>query len=97
MSASSRSREFLFKGRKLVLLGTKKRGGALTTPKAYREGTSSYAELYPDGNILRFGEQIGTRKDLKFTGKFVELTIELGALMNLLTHPSWLSPGEPLP
>jgi hypothetical protein len=40
--------------------------GAITTKEAYLNFDESYAHLYEDGAIRRYGQQIGTKEDLEF-------------------------------
>ena len=60
-TAPRKARLYDFKGKAYLLVG-----GALTTAWHFRHGRPSFAHLYPDGTIKRYGKQIGTRKDLKF-------------------------------
>ena len=80
-----------FEGRPYVLIGRTE--GAITTPEDYRQGQCSYAHLYPDGTIMRFGQAIGTRADIVFGQEIPEPgPIFYGAWVNLLSHPSWVGP-----
>lgn len=44
------------------LIGTAE-DGAIATDEQYEAGEMSYAHLYPNGEVWRFGQRIGTRKD----------------------------------
>lgn len=83
--------EYEFKGRRLILIpdddGNPLAGGALTTPEKFAAGTCSDAHLFSDGQILCFGEQIGTREDLVRVGE-ANADIGIAALPGLL-GPSW--------
>ena len=54
-----------FKGKKLILMGTKSEGG-LYTEKELEDKTIGKYYLYSDGRILRKGELVGTKKDIEF-------------------------------
>ena len=62
----TKQRQYKFKGKFLILIGSKKEGGALATVRNFENGRFSYAHLFSDGKILRNGEEIGNVEDLKF-------------------------------
>lgn len=63
MSQSLRVR---FQGQDLLLLGaTLADGGPLTTEENYVNGVISVAHLTPDGRIMQYRRQIGTRADIE--------------------------------
>lgn len=53
-----------FKGKNYVLVGDLV-DGAIATRKQYENFECSYAHLYKDGIIRRFGIPIGTKEDIK--------------------------------
>ena len=59
----SKFRQYEFNGNTFISVG-----GALATIEQYESGLASYAHLFDDGSIKRFGDIIGHKKDLKFTG-----------------------------
>jgi len=65
---SPKLREITFKGRKYLLVGTVKDGGAIATKRQYENGILGYAHLNSDGSVYRLGKQIGNRKDVKCFG-----------------------------
>lgn len=52
-------------GKPYRLIGDLEAGGGLSEDGAFERGECSFAHLFPDGRILRFREQIGTRADLE--------------------------------
>lgn len=64
-------------------------GGAVAKQDDYESGRCSFAHLYVDGNIMRFGERIGTIADIKVIGK-CDLKPNKDAIFNLLTDSSWV-------
>jgi hypothetical protein len=64
--------------------------GAITTPDDYAAGIASYAHLYPDGIVRRFGEEIGRIEDIEF-GEPCDVPVGdvRAALANICCHPSW--------
>lgn len=48
----------------LILAGSLKRGGLITTLERHRDRLLSLAILNPDGTIFRLREQIGARSDV---------------------------------
>ncbi len=61
---SSTETKIKFKGKRYFLIGDMETGGAIATKKQYEAGECSYAHLYPDGSINRFGEIIGTKDEI---------------------------------
>ena len=53
----------------LILVGSLKRGGIITTPERHRDVLLGLAYLNEDGEIMRLHEQIGTRADITITGR----------------------------
>jgi hypothetical protein len=70
-----------FQGQDFFLIGETE--GAIATKDQYENGLCSYAYLMPSGEILRFGTQIGTIKDIEFLGD-AELNPTKDALVNVL-------------
>lgn len=58
-----------FKNKIYLLVGDMEKGGAIATKKQYQNGYMSFAHLFPEGNIKRFGKIIGTREDVQDMGK----------------------------
>lgn len=44
--------------------------GAICTPQMFANFETSYAHIYPDGHISRFGVQIGTVDDVVVLGEW---------------------------
>lgn len=55
-----------FQGREFLLIGSIEAGGAIATREQFDSFQESYAHLFSDGEILRFGQKIGTIEDLEF-------------------------------
>jgi len=49
----------------LILVGSLKEGGAITTLDRHRDRQLSLAVLNPDGTVFRLRKQIGTRQDIE--------------------------------
>lgn len=54
----------VFMGESYRLIG--ETDGPIATDEQFENGECSFAHLLPDGRIMRYGEQIGTRDDLQF-------------------------------
>ncbi len=77
-----------FKGKEYIL--TNNEGpSAITTIEAFRGGTVSYAHLYEDGYVIRYGMVIGTEKDIERIGEVEINSLEPEATFNLLTRNTW--------
>jgi len=74
-----------FKGKNYVLIE-----GALTTKEAYKNGRASYAHLFEDGKVRRFGEVIGSKEDIEFSGLKVEIEPSPEGIFSLLMGIGWL-------
>lgn len=61
-----RVRPIRFRGRRYLLIGTKKYGAAIATKRQYENGPNSYAHLFPNGHVVRYGYKIGTVKGISF-------------------------------
>ena len=71
-------------------------GDSIATVEQYEAGALSFACLTPDGRIMQFGKQIGTKDDLTFTKKTRKANITLKSLGGLMFDESWPSnPGWP--
>lgn len=61
--------------------------GPITKEKDFISGKPSYAHLYKNGNILRFGEKIGTREDIEIIGeKQIRIPDIFATLSTILTE-----------
>ncbi len=81
--------EIRFQGKKYVFTGkTLKRGGAIAKLEDYENGHCSFAHLFPNGDIQRFGNIIGKRKDIKIIGE-CRPNVGQNTLEGMLTDPSW--------
>lgn len=69
--ATSHRRVVKLRGKKLILMGTLKRGGPLVEkmPTGWK---ISFAHLFEDGTIRQFGRIIGHRSDLKLVARSVQ-------------------------
>jgi hypothetical protein len=57
-----------FQGRAYLLIGSKT-DGAIATRHQYANFKDSYAHLFPDGIVRRYGKEIGRAEDIVFTRK----------------------------
>jgi hypothetical protein len=66
--------------------------GAITTLKDFKEFNCSWAHLYPDGSVNRFGEVIGHVSDIVL-GDEIHLTKEevISAITNICNNPEKLN------
>jgi len=67
--------------------------GAIATEEQYRNGEDSFAHLYPDGRIWRYGEVIGTKDEIEF-GEFVDIQPTAEGVARLFTRLLGSSPEE---
>lgn len=62
-----------FFGRRFLLIGSPFEddgtGWPLATREQYNNFRPSYAHLFPDGRVLRYGVEIGTASDVRLTGE----------------------------
>ena len=70
--------EIRFKGRKYLLIK-----GAIATKKQYESGKPSYAHLHDNGIISRFGNDIGTKKDIVYTGRQIKVQPTMVGMLNM--------------
>ncbi len=63
-------------------------GSPVVTIDDYKQGKVSYAQLYPSGNIMQFGRQIGTIEDIEF-GDFVDIDMDLAEFASGFFGDSW--------
>lgn len=84
-------RRVRFRGLDLILVGDDVRDGALAFEGDYRAGRASYAHACDDGFVRRFRRILGRAEDLEI-GDLCEIEMEPGALLNVLTHPTWSGP-----
>ena len=56
-------------GNDYLLIGDIQNGGPIATRSQYENFECSYAHLYPNGDINRFGQVIGTRADIIIVGE----------------------------
>ncbi len=66
-----------FKGKKFLLVNAPENNnapleGAIATPFQYENFETSFAHMYPDGRVVQFGQQIGTRDDVVVVGDYVD-------------------------
>ena len=59
-----------FQGREYFLVGETE--GPIATEEEYVNGRCSYAYLTASGEILRFNQKIGTRRDIEIIGDVVD-------------------------
>lgn len=77
-------RKVQFRGVEYVLVGDLEDGGPIALADDYRTGRCSFAHLYPDGHISRFGAAIGTRDDLTDLGEIEDIEPDEGAFDEML-------------
>lgn len=78
--------EARFRRRKYIVDGDYRQPGgcALATKAAFANGEVSFAHIFPNGAIMRFGQKIGAVDEIKF-GKTVDVKIKAGAFANLMS------------
>lgn len=79
-------RRIKFKENIFVLIGWE--DGPIAFDEDYEHGRPSYAHLFTDGRVMRYGQQIGTRDDIEF-GEEIELHPNVDAFLGLF-GPGWL-------
>jgi hypothetical protein len=85
MKSKEGYQQIVFQGNKYILVL-----GAITTPNDYKHGYPSYAHLEDNGRIMRYGNQIGTKKDIKFTKKFIDVEPNyMEAISNMFGGSGW--------
>ena len=77
-----------FNNQEYILLGTLEEGGAIATREQWENGLCSFAHLFEDGKIMRFGEEIGSREDIQVIGKYTDNS-KPNALLGILFDQSW--------
>lgn len=65
-------------GNQYLLIGDLVNGGPIATREQYENFECSFAHLQPNGDILRFREKIGTRKDIEVLNTKVDTDIRAG-------------------
>jgi hypothetical protein len=68
-------------GEKYLLIG--ETDGPIARQEDYENGRTCFALLIPNGDIIRHGNKIGTRSDIKYLGQ-VEVNVSDDAILNLL-------------
>lgn len=76
--------EVLFDGTAYLLIASHgEPNGPIATVHQYENGECSFAHLFADGAIRRHGHVVGTRDDLTFTGRRVEVIPTAAAIDRL--------------
>jgi hypothetical protein len=84
-----------FRGERYLLIAKPgEEDGPIATPAQYEHGVCSFAHLHPDGRITRFGDLIGTRDDLTFTGVMHTVRLSDEAIPNMLSSLLGLDDDE---
>jgi hypothetical protein len=81
--------EYLFGGESLD------QDGFVATREQYESGEASFAHWFLDRGLMQHGKKIGSREDLELIGEAEAQcggNYPLGAIVNILTHPSWNAP-----
>lgn len=85
-----------FQGKKYLFIGTehdlREGDGAIATKEAFECGECSYAHLMPDGRVMRFLKQIGTREEIELIGSG-EAHPRPGAVANVFFSDTWNDPA----
>ena len=89
-------RKVTFKGEPYLLVSDWRAspGSALATQAQYEQGVASFAHVCPDGQILRYGQVIGSVNDLEMGETIDEDQLQLSGnwLEKVLNDPSWNAP-----
>ena len=84
------NKRILFRDKEYVLT----EGGAIATREDIEAFRESYAYLFPDGRIFRYGRLIGHREDITILGDSdAEHTVE-GFLTNAFKPEAWPGLGQ---
>jgi hypothetical protein len=75
--------EYVFIGDNLLV------GGAIALAEDFQHGRASYAHLWPDGAVKRFGETIARRDDVTVIEAIPDLQPADDALANMMSDDSW--------
>jgi len=85
-------------GQRYLLIGNLEEGGTIATREQYEEFECSFAYLQPNGDIMRFNEKIGTRKDIKVLNVEVDTDIkaEFGKVLDTIANypTGWSAPKK---
>lgn len=83
-------------GNEYLLIGDIESGGPIATKEAYENFECPYAHLAPDGKIMRFHEQIGTREDIEILKTKVEVSQNppIENILSALVDPDSWAAGE---
>ena len=77
----------MFKGNPYIIIDFDGKEGAITTPELYKNFDTSYAHLFSNGNVCRYGQVIGTiDDDIIFIGEEDKSEIEN---FSGFTSPAW--------
>ena len=92
-------RQIIFKNEEYLLIaGKNDLDGAIATKEQYENGVPSFAHLFEDGKIKRYGEIIGTIEDIVFTGEEIEPEVNVNAVPNVMlgfANPmAWIELGD---
>ena len=77
--------KILFKGQEFLLIES----DTIAKEDNYKHGRISYAHIQPNGRIMRFGTEIGTRSDIEVLESDVSVEFSEDALKNLIEDP-WI-------
>ena len=71
-----RVRKIKFQGQDFILTSPNDNSSPIVTVEQFQKGHTSYAHLYEDGTIKRFGALVGTKADIEF-GKIIEIEVDM--------------------
>ncbi len=79
-----------FNGLDFILTTPNDSDSPITTIDTYKKGECSYAHYYSagEGTIMRFGDKIGTTKDIEF-GEIVEIEIDVVGAIEGIFGDTW--------
>ncbi len=73
----NKNTEIVFQGNDYIIVaGDLETGGPIATEEQYENFECSFAHLFPNGDVLRFQEKIGTRDDILLKEKEVKIEAE---------------------
>lgn len=72
-----------------LLFGDLATDGSISTADDFRAGRASFAHLFQDGFVRRFGKVIAERADLEVLGEAQVDFDPVETLVGCLTDPSW--------
>lgn len=78
-----------FQDREWLLVGDLESGGAIATDEDFVLGRASYAHLFSDGEILRYGLAIGSVSDIEVIDEHYQPEPTPATMLGCMLDESW--------